>query len=991
VIAALAFALLLLSASPAVAAETALKLPPPDLTGVVPLASPALDKGPLSGSLALPPSPEPVPPLPRATILADLTLRPLAPAPPPRFLACNPIGTVLGVASELLECGRARFQRHEFDDAREALENAIKRSSDRALQREARYWLAETRIHMRQMDGVDQALFRIVQDDPTAEIAYYAGLAYGWVALNAARPARALEIFDSILNARVPAEVVPWARHGRALALYALGHYVEARYGWTTLLGQSLPQPVVAEANFWLGDTLGQLGDYQGAVARLSTFTAGGPQINIESGLLRQAWWSRAGGQPLQAVQIYRGLLSAYPKMAEAQWARAGLVLALLDIEDYAAALAEARRLDQAGPPNTLGVPILLAVGRWATEKRRADDARAVSQEILGKTLARATRAYVLLLSGEVEYEAGQTGEARDRFEAAHNQPGTPALGWYAAYRLAQMDLDAHEPAQAKARLDALLREPLSGEVRAGVLALSGEAAYAARDWQEAAARYTRYLADFGSSPQSPSVQLALGWAEFRRGRADDARQLWARFATSHQADPRAPAALLLASEIAARSGDTVGAQGLLDGLIQRYPDGGYAEIARLNRAVLQLRAGKGADAVTELTALVRRAPLSPYRGRMWLARGAALVADGKVEDAGREFAAAVAQGEGAPAHLWLGRLAFDRGQWDEAEREFVEARDSGAGMTAAAAEYGIAAALWNGAKREEFRRFAPALLARPVDPRTTPHLLGATAIMAADEQKWKEAKAATQRLVKEFPTSDATPVTLALVGAAAGRGGEWPLASEVFQTLSGRYPSYSAGREVGLDYAEALVRTGAIGEARTRLQTVLDSSPKDDPGLPRALVLLARSYEAGGDQVQALDLYTRVEQDHPAWRGAAALGRGRVLMIGGKWSEAQPLFERAIAAGDAQVAAEAAYRLGEGYRAAGRHQEAVESYMTAAYITPDTPLGRRALLSAGESFVALKQADFAAIVYKKLLASAGVEAELADAAKRGLRGIGVN
>jgi TolA-binding protein len=990
VLAALALLGLVLAPSAARAAEMSFTLPPPDLASVLPLVLPALDKGPVAGGpMSLPPSPRPVPPLPPARIVVDLTQIPLAPAPPPRFLACNPLGTVFGVASELVECGRARFQRNELEEAREALENAVKKNTERELLREARYWLAETLIRLKQTEGVEQTLLLAIQDDPRSDIAYYGGLTYGMVLLNAAQPARALVTFDNILKAGAPPEVVPWARHGRALALYGLGRFPDAREAWTGLLALSLPRSVAAESQFWLGDTLGRLGDYKNAVARLSSFTARGPQLNIESGLLRQAWWSRAGGQPLEAVQTYRGLLSAYPKLSEILWARAGLTLALLDIGDYAAALDEARRLEQADAKGTLGLPVLLAVDRWATEKHRGEEGRTLSRELLGKSLEPDVRAYVVLLGAELE--ARQLSESRSAFELVVSNPGTPALGWYAGYRLAQLDIEGREFGQAQARLDALLRQPLDAEVRAAVLALGGEAAYAARDWDQAADRYGRFLADYGSSPEAPSVQLALGWTQFRRGRHEEARKLWSQFATSQAKDPRAPGALLLASEIAARSGDTAGAQSLLDGLIQRYPEGEHAEVVRLNRAILLLRAGKGAGTVSDLTTLVRRAPLSPYIGRMRLALAAALMADGKPGDATRELTAALAQGEGAAAHLGLGRIAFDRKQWEEAEREFVEARDGGPTAIAAAAEYGIAAVLWNQGKREDFNRFATALLGRPADATTTPYVLGATAVVAADEQKWKEARAATQRLVKEFPASDATPAVLAQVGASAGRGGEWTLASDVLQTLATRYPTHGAAREVRLDYAEALVRTGAIAEARSRLQALVDVSPAQDPALPRALLLLGRSYETAGDQAQALDLYARVTRDYPAWESAATLGQARVAMIDGKWAEAQPLFERALSARDVQVATEAAYRLGEGYRAAGRHQQAVDAYMTAAYVAPDTPLGRRALLGAGQSFAVLKQPDFAVIVYKKLLASSGVETELAEAAKKNLRALGLN
>jgi TolA-binding protein len=985
-------ALLLLSAAPpATAAEPQFKMPPPELAQVLPLVSPALDKPALVGLPAVyPPSPQPVPALPRARVETDLAVQPVAASPPPRFLACNPLGTVLGVVSELVECGRARFQRGEYEDAREALDGAVKRATEAALLREARYWLGETLIRLGRPEPAARAMLLVVQGDPRSDVGLHAALKYGWLSLIAGDPGRGLATLDGLIKAGPSRALMPWVQHARAVALYGLGRDAEAREVWTRLLGQTLPAPVAGEAPFWLGDTLGRLGEYNDAVARLKAFTGGGPRLLIDTALLRLAWWSRAAGEPLAAVQTYRWVMSAYPKMPEILWARAGLVLALLDLDDYAATLDEARSLDAADKTGALSLPVLLAVVRWTAEKRRTDDVRALDQEILGRTLEPATRAYVLLLAGEVERDAGQVSEARGRFELVLARPGAPALGWYAGLRVAQMDLESRQVAQARTRIDALLNEPLTVELRGAALALGGEAAYAGRAWDDAAARYSRFLAEFATSPQAPSVMLALGWAEFRRGRFERARDTWTRFATINHADPRAPAALFLAAELAARSGDAVGARALLDGLVTRYPEGEYADIARLNRSILAIRAGRAPSALRDLTELIRRAPLSPYAGRMRLARGVVLVTDGKGVEAAREFKGAQGQGEGASANLGLGRVAFDRGQWDEAEREFIEARDTGAGALAAAAEYGIAAVLWNQGKPDEFKRFAQALLARPADPAITPNVLAALAEGAADQGRWTDARRLAMRAVNEFPPSDAAPAALALVGAAAARAGEWSLVSESFQHLTGRYPGYKIGREARLAYAEALYRTGALAEAQAKLQEIIDASPPD-PEVPRALVLLGRTHEARGDRAAALDAYDRVGREYPAFEGAALLGNVRVLLLAGNWDEARPLLERAAEAEDTTVAVEAAYRLGEGLSAAGHHQQAVDSYMTAAYVAPDTPLARRALLGAGQSFTALKQPDSAIIVYKKLLAGKRVEPELADAAKKGLRALGVN
>src|SRR5678809_1466607 len=59
--------------------------------------------------------------------------------------------------------------------------------------------------------------------------------------------------------------LVPYARHGRGLALYGLKRYPKARDTWAGLLNQSAPRAVAWEGTFWLGDTLGRLGDSAGA------------------------------------------------------------------------------------------------------------------------------------------------------------------------------------------------------------------------------------------------------------------------------------------------------------------------------------------------------------------------------------------------------------------------------------------------------------------------------------------------------------------------------------------------------------------------------------------------------------------------------------------------------------------------------------------------------------------------------------------------------
>jgi len=120
-----------------------------------------------------------------------------------------------------------------------------------------------------------------------------------------------------------------------------------------------------------------------------------------------------------------------------------------------------------------------------------------------------------------------------------------------------------------------------------------------------------------------------------------------------------------------------------------------------------------------------------------------------------------------------------------------------------------------------------------------------------------------------------------------------------------------------------------------------------------------------------------------------AQMTRGRLLQELGRWDESRQVLEQVLGDGDAGFRGEAAFRIGESYRAQGLHAEAVEAYMTTAYLTPETAWARRALLAAGQGFEALKEPGSAVIVYRKLLAQPGVEPELAAEARKGLQQLG--
>jgi TolA-binding protein len=544
---------------------------------------------------------------------------------------------------------------------------------------------------------------------------------------------------------------------------------------------------------------------------------------------------------------------------------------------------------------------------------------------------------------------------------------------------------------QALADLAPLLAAPAETPPRAAVLLLQGEAAYRAGDYPTATAAFERTLAEAPDRPEAREAQVGLGWTALREGRAEPAGRRFVEVARLAPEDEGAVDALVLASEMALTSGDVSAARELLDRVLARYPKAPRSEFARLNRAILMLRSGEAATAVPLLRDWVARAPFPPLLGRAQAALAVALLTAGRREEARREFAAAQREGEGPIASLGRGTLALLDGKLPEATREFGEARSDGTPAVATAAEYGLAVVGLQRGDTTAFRTAAHSVLtAAPRGP-LAPRLLYTLTGLAVDAKDWTGALSTARRLVTDFPEDARADDALERVGAGAAAARVWPVSYDAYALLRQKYPRSPFVEDSRLAFAEAQVETGRAAEGRKALEELVAAAPSD-PRVGRARIVLGRARELTGDRAGALEAYTAaaVAVTPPAgWNSESLIGYARLLTQAQRHDEARGLLEPLLKTATASSAADAALALGETLQAQGDEAAAIEYFMTAAYVAPDSTPGRRALLAAGRAFVAQKQPDAAAVVYRKLLAQSNVPAELATAARQGLSTVG--
>jgi TolA-binding protein len=985
----------LLATSPARAATVLPSVPPPpDLTRLVPFAEAPLERPAIGvADLALPEGSTELPPFPPAAVVVPWGGKPTATLAQPGPLAC--VGAFFGVAEKALECGRARIAKGEYEDAAKALEQAARSGGETDLVLEARYWLGETYWQLGRVEPSDRLFRQVVQTAPkTSDFGRWATHASAWTALRLGDATRARDIFAQLLAGAVPAAMEPWARHGLAVASYALGRHDEAVAAWGALRSKSVPGPLARDVGFWLGESLGRVGEYDRATQELERFVKGGPHALLDAGWFRLGWWSLAARRTKQSVDAFRTFLTpsspaASPRTGtERDWAEAGLALALLPT-DYPAAREAARGLETRR--SLLRDPILLRFARALVEAKRGAEGQAIIQELLGANLAPAVRAWVLLLNGEASRVQGNLDDARTQYDLAHRAEPSSATGWFAALRQAQVNFQLREFAQAARDLGGLVATAPSAEARATVLLLQGEAAYHAGNYAVAGAAFRRAVIEFPNHPKAAAARLGVAWTALRQNRDDEARRAFLEFVRVHPQDPHAPDALLLASELALQVPTELNeAKELLDRIITQYPGRPRTEFAKLNRALVRLRSADVKAAQSELRDWIGRAPFQPLLGRAHAALGAALLAAGLPTDAGKAFAQAQREGLGALATLGLAAVQLAQAKRDVAKGLFEEARDKGTPAVARTAEYGLAAIAFQDGARQAFKQPALAELdAAPKGP-GAPRLLYVLTGLAVEEKDWTGALDRARRLADEFPTDEAADDALESVGASAAAAAVWPVAYAAYGELRQRYPRSPFAEAAFLTLAEAQVQTGRADVARRDLEKAVASAPADAK-LTRVWLALARARGAVGDRAAALEAYTRAAKDGhgPEWDKTAIFTHARLLAEDKRWKEARAILTAFLRHAAGADAADAAYALGEAYQGEGDFPAATEYFMTAAYVDPQSTSGRRALLGAAASLVALKQPDAAAIVYKKLLDQPQVSAELADAARKGLKEIG--
>jgi TolA-binding protein len=407
---------------------------------------------------------------------------------------------------------------------------------------------------------------------------------------------------------------------------------------------------------------------------------------------------------------------------------------------------------------------------------------------------------------------------------------------------------------------------------------------------------------------------------------------------------------------------------------LQEFPRHPKASLARYRLASSLYDLDRLGEAVGEYRKLASRRGFQ-FEAEVGFRLGQCELHEGRADRAAAAFARVLELDKDylhLPATFFLGEAFFRQGDFERAERRYLDVvKDGGGGEYARDAAYGLAwCAFRRGDNDQSVRRIDNFLRAHPRDDAAPElrFLLGEAHLAAGRRTEAIEA----YRGVK---TGEFVESAMRGVGFALAEGGDHARAAQAFQATLRRFPSGRHAQEVALHLgvewlrsgeparalkalsaggvgrspealywrARAEMETGDAAAALASVDAALETRDLDGELRDQLFVTRGDALSDLGRGEEAVRSYGRSDSEYAMYAASVeALNKGQVdeaVRLAGSLIQAHP---------ETEYRAELQLILGEGLLAEGRHQQAERAFLAALEADEGGELGARVLSRAG-------------------------------------------
>ncbi|MDR3633527.1 MAG: tetratricopeptide repeat protein, partial [Isosphaeraceae bacterium] len=390
-----------------------------------------------------------------------------------------------------------------------------------------------------------------------------------------------------------------------------LGALPEARQAYEKALADFPKGRLADRAKLGLGRALAQQGETEAALKVLDDLARTGAADWVSKAWFHMGQVRSGAGEYAQAVEAYDTLEKLAPQSSLLPEARLRRAEALLKLDRAPEAEASLRALATGDVARNVGAQAAFALGTAQLERGQAAEALATLDDALKRFENTPLAPALLFRSAEAQQKLKQTDDARARFlKASEIDPKDPWAD-VALLHAARLALEAGDKGAARSLATALPERFPRSALRADARLIEARVALDAGQPKEAIARLNASLAEDKPEPETAESQrYYLGLAYRADGQLEKAKELLDELAAKSDAPVAADAQLMVAQGHidAKRFGDAVP---VLKKYLSAKPPREYADYALAHLARADLELGQADEAAKALDELATRFPKS--------------------------------------------------------------------------------------------------------------------------------------------------------------------------------------------------------------------------------------------------------------------------------------------------------------------------------------------------------------------------------------------
>jgi TolA-binding protein len=909
----------------------------------------------------------------------------------PRARGCG-LTAMLGLGRSKLVRGARQVAAGRLDRAARLLERFIDSGPPPDQMAEAAYWLARCR----RAAGQETEALEILEDalklaSSKSPIRPYLLLEMAALQIELGRSSDAAETAQRLLDEHGDSECAD-AGLLRLAQATALAKDYSAAAG---LFHQAAADPTLGEfrgtALFWEAESRYAAGDYRGALKGYREFVQQYPgHPRVPDARYGQAWSRVAEGRYDDAVRTLADLATredAAPLLANIYYLQGRLEMVQGHHEAALRKLEQVLLLPGAAPWRE----VIAATRVWLHYRRGAYEEAVRAAEEYARVWGRTPRLRAVeLVRATAMLHLDRCGEA---ITILQRLAGEDAAGFsYRDFCLLEigvcMLIDGDAAAAEVAFREVLERFPGS-TYYAEALYWLGESELRLGRPRQARERFQRIVREFPDHPKAADAAIRGAWALYMEGDWQGAYEEFSRLLRVTR--DRAPR-----EEIELAIGDThynmkqfEQALAMYRGVAESASGVDVAFEARQRMAAVYQRLERFAEAEKVLQPLLE-AEDPAVREQAYFQRALASFQQGRYEESRRrfaEFARLFRSSSRAPdALLKIADSWYNLGRIDEAEEAYARVIARHPGSSAARdAQFGLAFCYLQRRKIDGYLRRIDELV--QADPRSSYNrqILTYAADALLEQGRCDKAAALYRRVMREFPAAERDPSVLLSLARCLLETGALGEVRTLLEPRLGLLEGGPAGPEALSLLARAALQAGDSAAAERWFDRLL-GLPGPSPFQEDALYMKAKLALDAGRMEDAAAGFARLLRAYPEGRHAARarVDHAAAAAALGRCDRVKEDFERLLADGAEDLAAEVRYRLGECLQRQGDEEGALSAFMAILYLHPESgEWPARAALEAGRITEAAGRPEEALRIYRKAAATAGDTPAAAELQRR--------